>query len=156
MSTLIRKTADVNFIHIYGKMRPYGDAQEELYGMLPKLRHRLECISGITLGKYVRTVGLDTVLFLSTRTGLVGRWAEATWDVFVGDDDILCLRPEKNASETKSVYTILYRSFNLIPKYTSFTYLCASKGPLHVYRQGRLYLANNTDVQGWIYLKRVI
>jgi len=85
MKIEIEEGPDCFFRHSYGPLGLYGKNQEAMYGKKENLISRLENRYKVTLGKHVRVLRDDVILFFPTKTGLTGKLAFYDWDVFDAD-----------------------------------------------------------------------
>jgi len=150
MKTITRIEIDEDsqdfFRHSYGPLSMYGKNQEEMYGKKENLITRLENRYKVTLGKHIRVLRDDVILFFPTKIGLTGKLAYCDWDVF--DVDFRCasglesIKPVGATSERS--YEKLLSSFSVSDVLRPS--LNNDRPPLYVYQYRNFYVAKSVTI----------
>ena len=137
------------FRHAYARLELYGDEQTKLYGYKETLVNRLQYRHGIQLGKNIRKLCGDIILFFPTKTGLSGKLGLCEWDVFSGDfcpfSGLISFQPCIEAPN----YDRFLRSLG----FGEDGKLLSGLNPLYLYQHGQLYVARSVNLVGTIHLE---
>lgn len=146
-----------------GKLEKYGEEQERYYGKKKELIERLERLYDVKLGRYVRHLCGEIILFFPHKTGLTGPGVEQfQWQAIYFEEDapydgLTCLTPYVDADAD---FYVLHRLFHACGldlgkeairlndihgrDLMNRLYRNFSDNKLYVYYYGRLYVANAT------------
>lgn len=142
-----------------GKLEKYNPGMEWRYGTKQELKKRLEEYYGVTLGKYVRHVAGEVIIFFANKVGLTGGgWAERTWKIVYNENpfwegQLLTMLPGSDVQLTHSAYRFRYKAFGM----TAYKEYFECEGPTftYLYFAGSLYTFSEADKDGWIELYKV-
>lgn len=147
------------FRHSYDYLNHYGPKQVQLYGSKENLIARLEDRYKIQIGKNVRQLCGDIILFFPTKTGLTGMgWPNREWYVQYGDfcvdEGLLFIKPGSDTTLIDAAYKRLYSTYGLVPGpfggYELLPYLM----PLYLYHHGQFYIASSADEGNKLHLTK--
>ena len=147
------------------QLEKYGKAQEDYYGEKEKLikqvekRYKDTCVK---LGRYVRHLCGEIILFFPHKTGLIGMdWAQRQWQgIYIEDGShygrLFSLTPGIDTELPPVAYQHLYRSFGLVrDDLATIEYRRLDREALYVYQYGILYKANYAKDET-LYLSKVL
>ena len=143
-----------------GKLEQYGPKAVERFGTKRELKDRLEEFYGVKLGKYVRQVSNEIVIFFSNKTGLTGNgWAQRDW-LFTYSERahwhgcLLGMLPGCDIPLVHAAYRHRYAAFGMEVSSDGFF---ESFGPCltYLYFEGSLYTFHEASNTGWIELYQV-
>lgn len=135
-----------------GQLEKYGKEQEAYYGEKEKLIKQVEKRykgKGVKLGRYVRHLCGEIILFFPHKTGLTGAgWAQRRWQgIYIEDGSryggLFSLTPGIDTELPPAAYQHLYRSFGLVrDDIATIEYRRQYWEALYVYQHGILYKVN--------------
>lgn len=147
-----------------GTLEKYGEEQELYYGKKSDLIERLEYMYDVKLGRYVRHLCGELIIFFPHKTGLIGegmaqhQWQATYYEDNAPYDGLDCLTPSVDADVDPSSLQRLFHACGLnledevrrlchIHRYdlANRLYRKYSDKALFVYYHDRLYMATCTD-----------
>lgn len=140
----------------YSTLSLYGTDQVKLYGMKNCLINRLEDYYKIELGKNVRVLGGNIILFFPSKIGLFGKMGQTEWTALFGDFELaccmLCICPT-GFTDFGPHYDRFVQSLGMIDDGHGYYRPDNSDTlPLYLYHHERLYWAESITLSGNIHL----
>lgn len=167
-STTVRSSDKENFPCFYreytGVLEKYGDTQEKYYGKKADLIERLERMYDVKLGRNVRHLCGEIILFFPRRTGLTGQgmaqcqWQGTYFEENFHEDGLTHLTPGIGTEIPTSEYDRLFQAIGLSPEYGGHHYCRKpphSSQALYIYFFGTLYVATFAKPKYFIRLESV-
>ena len=138
----------LHFLRDYiGKLEKYGEEQEAYHGKKADLIERLERLYNVKLGRYVRHLCGEIILFFPRKRGLTGLgWGKSLWGgtyVEVGNSHVglAYLIPSVDMEPAPSACNYLFQALGFAQR--NGVYHRVNAKPLYIYYQGTLYIADS-------------
>lgn len=143
-----------------GTLDEYNEDTVKRFGRKHELKQRLEHFYGVELGKYVRQISNEIIIFFSNKTGLTGKgWAQQNWlfcysETKFWEGQLLYMKPGFRGKLPQSAYRYRYAAMGMTMSSDGCFEIF---GPLltYVYFNGALYTFHTATDAGVIELYKV-
>ena len=150
------------FVRYYvGTLDEYSENSVKRFGKKHELKQRLEHFYGVELGKYVRQISDEIIIFFSNKTGLTGKgWAQQKWMVCYSETkfwegQLLYMQPGFRANLPRSEYRYRYAAMGMDMYPSGYFESFGPNNLTYVYFNGALYTFHKADDSGVIKLYKV-
>ena len=144
-----------------GTLEAYNEDTFKRFGSKHQLKQRLEYFYGVELGKYVRQISSEIIIFFSNKTGLTGKgWAQREWLVCYSETkfwegQLLYVHPGFRNKLPQSAYRYFYNAMGMEMDSSGYFESFGPNNRTYIYFHGALYTFHKATDAGVIELYKV-